>query len=161
MRLQPVARPIGPVATTSVATVNPAGPSDASVGADVPLARSDDDLEIELGHDHDHHHDHGHDHDHGAGRFGWGPGVVAVPFVVALLVRSRLGFLQNEELRLWSTLFVSICLQALPFLALGVAISGGIAAFVSPDLVRRIVPRRPLFAVPAAGAAGQAQTRNE
>lgn len=61
---------------------------------------------------------------------------------MALLVRSRLGIFQNDDLRLWSTLFVSICLQALPFLALGVVISGAIAAFVSPDFVKRIVPRR-------------------
>jgi uncharacterized membrane protein YraQ (UPF0718 family) len=94
-------------------------------------------------------------HPHG-GRFAWGPGVIAVPFIVALLVRSRLDVFQNDDVRLWSTLFVSICLQALPFLALGVAISGAIAAFVSPDFVRRIVPRRQVLAVPAAGVAGMA-----
>lgn len=99
--------------------------------------------------------DESHSHSHG-GRFAWGPGVIAAPFVVALLVRNRLDVFQNDDLRLWSTLFVSISLQALPFLALGVAISGAIAAFVSPDFVRRIVPRRQLFAVPAAGAAGLA-----
>ncbi|MFK8026041.1 MAG: permease [Ilumatobacter sp.] len=97
-----------------------------------------------------------HEHQHGAGRFAWGPMVVMIPLVLALLVRSRIGWFQDDELRLWSTLFVSISLQALPFLALGVAISGGIAAFVSPDLVQRLVPKRPLFAVPAAGAAGLA-----
>lgn len=96
-----------------------------------------------------------HSHERG-GRFALGPGVIAVPFLIALLVRNRLDVFQNDDLRLWSTLFVSICLQALPFLALGVAISGAIAAFVSPDFVRRIVPRRQLFAVPAAGAAGLA-----
>lgn len=103
--------------------------------------------------DHDHEHDHDPLHSHG-GRFAWGPAVIAVPFVVALLVRNRIEAFENEELRLWSTLFVSICLQALPFLALGVAISGAIAAFVSPDFVRRIVPKRQALAVPAAGMAG-------
>ncbi|MFK7919551.1 MAG: permease [Ilumatobacter sp.] len=101
------------------------------------------------------HAEHDHDHSHG-GRFAWGPGVIAVPLLVAALVRNRLGLFQNEELRLWSTLFVSICLQALPFLALGVAISGAIAAFVSPDFVKRIVPKRQVLAVPAAGVAGLA-----
>lgn len=94
-------------------------------------------------------------HTHG-GRFAWGPGVIAVPLLVALLVRNRLGVFQNDDVGLWSTLFVSICLQALPFLALGVAISGGIAAFVSPDFIRRTVPRRQVLAVPAAGVAGLA-----
>lgn len=51
---------------------------------------------------------------------------------------------------------MSICVQALPFLVLGVVVSGLIAAFVSPDLVQRIVPKRPLFAVPSAGLAGMA-----
>jgi len=82
--------------------------------------------------------------------------VLAVPVLLALAVRNRLPIFANEDVQLWSTLFVSICMQALPFLALGVAISGAIAAFVSPDFIRRIVPRRQLFAVPAAGAAGLA-----
>ncbi len=101
------------------------------------------------------HHDHD-DHQHGAGRFAWGPGVIAAPFLIAVLLRNRFEIFQNDDLRLWSTLFVSICLQALPFLALGVAISGAIAAFVSPDFVRRIVPKRQVLAVPAAGVAGLA-----
>ena len=62
----------------------------------------------------------------------------------------------DEEVRLWSTLFVSVCVQALPFLVLGVVVSGLIAAFVSPDFVQRVVPRRPVLAVPSAGLAGMA-----
>lgn len=100
-------------------------------------------------------HTHSGSHSHG-GRFAWGPGVIAVPLLLAFLLRNRLDVFQNDDLRLWSTLFVSICLQAMPFLALGVAISGAIAAFVSPDFVRRIVPRRQALAVPAAGVAGLA-----
>lgn len=111
--------------------------------------------EAHSAHDHhDHQHEHGHHHGEQRSAVAWGPGLLAVPFLIALAVRNRLPIFDNEELRLWSTLFVSICLQALPFLALGVAISGGIAAFVSPDFVKRIVPRRQLFAVPAAGMAG-------
>lgn len=107
--------------------------------------------------DHDHHGEHGQHlgHSHG-GRFAWGPLAISVPLLIALLVRNRIGVFDNDDLRLWSTLFVSVSLQALPFLALGVAISGGIAAFISPDFVRRIVPKRQVFAVPAAGAAGLA-----
>jgi hypothetical protein len=105
-------------------------------------------------HEHRQHDTHEAHHHHG--RFAWGPLVLAVPFLVALAVRGRVSWFDNEELRLWSTLFVSITLQALPFLVLGVTISGFIAAYVSPDFVRRIVPRRQLFAVPAAGVAGMA-----
>lgn len=74
----------------------------------------------------------------------------------AMLLRDRFDWLGDEDVRLWSTLFVSICVQALPFLVLGVVVSGLIAAFVSPDLVQRIVPKRPVLAVPSAGLAGMA-----
>lgn len=74
----------------------------------------------------------------------------------AILLRDRFDWLSDADVRLWSTLFVSICVQALPFLVLGVVVSGLIAAFVSPDLVQRIVPKRPVLAVPSAGLAGMA-----
>ena len=57
---------------------------------------------------------------------------------------------------MWSTLFVSVTIQALPFLVLGVVISGLIAVFVSPELVERLVPKKSIFAVPTAGLAGLA-----
>lgn len=79
-----------------------------------------------------------------------------LPLVVALGVQGRLAIFENPELRLWSTLFVSVSVQAFPFLVLGVVVSGMIAAFVPPSFVQRIVPRRALFAVPAAGVAGMA-----
>lgn len=55
-----------------------------------------------------------------------------------------------------ATVFVAICVQALPFLVLGVLLSGAIAAFVSPALLRRALPARAAAAVPVAGAAGLA-----
>ena len=82
--------------------------------------------------------------------------MLAILVVMVLLARGRIGFLANDDLRLWATLFVSICFQALPFLVLGVVISGLIAAYVSPDAVRRLVPKRTIFAVPSAGLAGLA-----
>ena len=112
--------------------------------------------ELTPGHVHDHDAGDDHDHDHSLGSRSFGPVVLALPLLVALAMRSRLGFLENADVRLWSTLFVSICVQALPFLVLGVTISGAIAAFVSPDLVQRIVPKRPVLAVPSAGLAGMA-----
>ena len=53
-----------------------------------------------------------------------------------------------------ATVFVAICVQAFPFLVLGVLLSGLIAAFVSPAVLRRALPRHPAAAVPVAGAAG-------
>ncbi len=102
---------------------------------------------------HNHHH---HDHHHATGGVSFGPWILVLPFIVAILIRERVGVLENTEVRLWSTLFVSVSIQALPFLVLGVVISGLIAAFVSPDFVQRIMPKRPVLAVPAAGVAGLA-----
>jgi len=107
-------------------------------------------------HDHDHGHDDHHGHDHHSGKRGYGPWMLAIPLLIAQLLRGRVDWFANEEVRLWSTLFVSVCIQALPFLVLGVVVSGLIAAFVSPELVQRWVPKRPLFAVPSAGLAGMA-----
>jgi len=53
-----------------------------------------------------------------------------------------------------ATVFVAVCVQALPFLVLGTLLSGVLAAWVSPAVLRRVVPARPALAVPVAGAAG-------
>jgi len=112
-------------------------------------------VDSDQAHDHDDHDHHDHDHHHGGTR-SLGPWMLIVPMVVAILLRGRVDFLTGENVRLWSTLFVSVCIQALPFLVLGVVVSGLIAAFVSPELVERFVPKRPLLSVPAAGVAGMA-----
>jgi len=80
-------------------------------------------------------------------------------FVIALALifsgpLSRL--LDRPGLRTGSTVFVAVCVQALPFLVLGVVLSGLIAAFVPPSLMRRLLPRSPSAAVPVAGLAGVA-----
>ena len=111
--------------------------------------------------DHAHEHGHGHDHhgheDYGAGpKRGFGPFVLVIPLLIALLVRNQFDQLGNEDFRLWSTLFVSVVIQALPFLVLGVVISGLIAAWVSPELVEKYMPKKASRAVPAAGLAGLA-----
>lgn len=56
----------------------------------------------------------------------------------------------------FGTLLVSIVLQAMPFLVLGVTVSGLIAAYLPKNLLARITPRSPLLSVPAAGLAGMA-----
>ena len=52
------------------------------------------------------------------------------------------------------TVFCGVFVQAVPFLALGVVVSGLIAAFVSPERLARWLPRRPAVAVLAAGIGG-------
>ncbi len=84
------------------------------------------------------------------------PGSSFFLVLIAVGLRSQVRWLDGDELRLWSTLFVSVCIQALPFLVLGVVVSGLIATFVSPELVHRILPRHAALAVPTAGLAGMA-----
>src|SRR5919199_2609156 len=75
--------------------------------------------------------------------------LVVLLVVVALGTRGMLGgSLDPVALRTWTTVFVAIVVQALPFLALGVLISGAITALVSPAVLERALPRSPLLAVP-------------
>ncbi|GAA3122336.1 permease [Planomonospora alba] len=77
--------------------------------------------------------------------------------VVALLVVGRFALaphLASPALQTWATIFVAICVQALPFLVFGVALSAAITAFVPASFWTRALPRRPAAAVPVAGMAG-------
>lgn len=57
------------------------------------------------------------------------------------------------SLQYWSTVFLAIVLQALPFLVLGVAVSAAIAVLIPPSWLARAMPRDPRLGVPAAAAA--------
>ncbi|GAB3622939.1 permease [Mariniluteicoccus endophyticus] len=59
-----------------------------------------------------------------------------------------------EAVNAWLVVVVAICVQAAPFLALGVVVSGLVTALVPAWVLDRIMPRHPALAVPAAGAAG-------
>ena len=77
--------------------------------------------------------------------------------VVALSTRGMLqGSFNPVVLRTWTTVFVAIVVQALPFLVLGVLVSGAITALVSPAVLERVLPRSALLAVPSAALAGTA-----
>ncbi|WP_374209700.1 permease [Glycomyces sp. TRM65418] len=54
----------------------------------------------------------------------------------------------------WAARFVAVCVQAFPFLVLGVVLSAAIAAFVPAGFFHKVVPKRTVLAVPAAGVAG-------
>jgi uncharacterized membrane protein YraQ (UPF0718 family) len=62
----------------------------------------------------------------------------------------------SDSLATAGTVFCGIFVQALPFLGLGVVVSGLIAVFVPPERLVRWLPRRPAAAVLAAGVAGAA-----
>ena len=54
----------------------------------------------------------------------------------------------------WATVFVSVMVQAAPFLVFGVVLSAVIAVYVPRSFWARALPRHPALAVPAAGLAG-------
>lgn len=79
--------------------------------------------------------------------------MLACAFAAALL---RNAVLNSAALSTAGTVFCGVFVQAVPFLALGVVVSGLIATFVSPERLARWVPRRPAVAVLAAGIGGAA-----
>lgn len=86
-----------------------------------------------------------------------GIAIVALVVAVAALSRPILeDLLDRPAVAAWSTIFVAIAVQAMPFLALGVGISASIAALVPPGFLARLLPRREALAVPMAAAAGVA-----
>jgi uncharacterized membrane protein YraQ (UPF0718 family) len=56
----------------------------------------------------------------------------------------------------WSTIFLALVLQALPFLVLGVTVSALLSTFVEPGALARLMPKRPELAVPIAAVAAAA-----
>lgn len=79
----------------------------------------------------------------------------AVVLLVALLGRSFGTPLRSDAtFGTAMTVFVSVVVQALPFLVLGVAISAVLAVLVTPERMQRILPRRPAAAVCVAGIGG-------
>ena len=75
--------------------------------------------------------------------------------LTAVLLRGELAGWLNDVLPPgWATVFVAICVQATPFLVLGVLVSGAIAAFVPAGFFARVMPARAGLAVPLAGVCG-------
>ncbi|MET9830035.1 permease [Streptomyces sp. NPDC006385] len=74
--------------------------------------------------------------------------------VLVLLQSPIRRALSAPVMQSWTTVFVAVMVQALPFLVLGVLLSAAIAVFVPPSFFARALPRRPALAVPVAGAAG-------
>jgi uncharacterized protein len=84
----------------------------------------------------------------------WVPGAALVATAV-LLFRPQLRPLWDTgSAKTWLTVFVSVVVQAIPFLALGVLVSAALAVLAPAELLARLVPGRAAVAVPLAGAAG-------
>jgi len=74
--------------------------------------------------------------------------------LVGVLHRQVGGLVADARLRTWLTVFVSVLVQAVPFLVFGVVLSAVIAVFVPRSFWSRALPRRGGLAVPVAGVAG-------
>jgi uncharacterized protein len=81
--------------------------------------------------------------------------MLAAALLVAAVAQPAVSsWFEAPSLRTWTTVFVSVCLQALPFLVMGTVVSGVIAAFVPPGEIGQLLPRNRVLAVPAAGFVG-------
>jgi uncharacterized membrane protein YraQ (UPF0718 family) len=81
--------------------------------------------------------------------------VLAAVLVLLLILRGPLaGLVSGARLQTWTTVFVSVLVQAVPFLVFGVVLSAVIAVFVPSSFWARALPRHPALAVPAASVAG-------
>jgi hypothetical protein len=66
-----------------------------------------------------------------------------VVLLVAVVLRSWLvGATSSARAETWLTIFVSIVVQAIPFVVLGTVVSAAIAALVPPAFFARALPRR-------------------
>ncbi|MFJ8579651.1 permease [Micromonospora sp. NPDC093277] len=74
--------------------------------------------------------------------------------LVGVLHRQVGGLVTDPRLQTWLTVFVSVMVQAVPFLVFGVVLSAVIAVFVPRSFWARALPRHPALAVPVAGVAG-------
>src|SRR5215217_5108724 len=81
-----------------------------------------------------------------------------LPWVVLatlLLAPSSFRYLvEDDALQNWATVFLSVTMQAVPFLVLGVLVSAALASLVPASLLVRALPRRSVLSVPVAGLAG-------
>ena len=83
--------------------------------------------------------------------------LLALALILAVVLRPLMaGVFDRPVLQTWSTIFVSITVQALPFLVMGVTLSGAIAALIPPGWLAAHLPQRQSLAVPVAGLAGVA-----
>lgn len=85
------------------------------------------------------------------------PVLVIIIIGLALIGTTARDFVAtHSDIATFATVFCGIFVQALPFLALGVLISGAVAAFATPNRLARWLPRRPAAAIVAAGIGGAA-----
>ncbi|MBO7745057.1 permease [Paenibacillus sp. MWE-103] len=92
-------------------------------------------------------------------RRGSGNAVIAasVAIIVALYLLSKLSpgaVFQNQKLQIIKMMFISVIIEALPFILVGVIVSALLEVFVPERTIRRLIPRNPLLGIVAASFIG-------
>ncbi|PVG81894.1 hypothetical protein DDE18_14365 [Nocardioides gansuensis] len=91
------------------------------------------------------------------GRGDWQGWLVVGLLLLAVPAERLLGdLLAASAFQTWATVFLAVVVQSIPFLVLGIVLSGLISVLLSERLVARVMPKRTALAVPFAGLAGVA-----
>ncbi|MFD0742272.1 permease [Phytohabitans flavus] len=81
--------------------------------------------------------------------------ILAILLVLLVIFRGPIAdAISDPRLQTWTTVFVSVMVQAVPFLVFGVVLSAIIAVYVPQSFWARALPRHPALAVPVASCAG-------
>jgi uncharacterized membrane protein YraQ (UPF0718 family) len=81
--------------------------------------------------------------------------ILAVLLILLVVFRTPIAnAISAPRLQTWTTVFVSVMVQATPFLVFGVALSAVIAVFVPRSFWAKALPKHPALAVPVASCAG-------
>ncbi|RKP53997.1 permease [Cohnella endophytica] len=62
--------------------------------------------------------------------------------------------LNNPKLQIFKSVFISIILEAMPFILIGVFISALIQVFVSDQMIQRVIPKNPILGIITASVLG-------
>jgi uncharacterized protein len=77
--------------------------------------------------------------------------VLAALLILLVMFRSPIAAATGHPMvQAWTTVFVAIMVQALPFLVGGVGVAAAIAVYVPRSFWQRVLPRNPVLAVPVA-----------
>ncbi|OXM87668.1 permease [Paenibacillus rigui] len=83
----------------------------------------------------------------------WGTNVLALlSFIMLFLIFTQrelpdFSFLSSDNVQTFKTLFISIILEAFPFVLLGVLLSALLQMFVTEQTIRRLTPRNPVLGI--------------
>ncbi len=76
-----------------------------------------------------------------------GASIILILILYFFSTKASETFLQNPKLQLFKMMFVSIIIEALPFILIGVILSALVEVFVSEQTLKRLIPANPVLAI--------------